>query len=384
MDVAIIGGGIAGLCTALDLKLRGFNVSIFEKGKLGDGTTTKCAGMLHSGARYVNKEIDIAKLCYQENQLIKKILPYAVDNKDGLFIALKDYDMEYVKKFEDNMKLAQIKFEKLSYSDIKSFEENISENVTVGFSTPDAVINPYLIVEAYREELDRLGVIINENFNIKSIKKSGNKWDVSDENSSNLYDIVINATGSWVNDVCKQIGINIDLTYIHGSMAILEKPLVDRVVTACAPNRTGDVIIPSGNRMMVGSTWHELNHNIPIVMSEVDKQTCVIISSELIPQIKNENIIGSFTGIRTHEKPKADVNSDFAIKRNYSVIDHSLDGFDGIFSILAGKLSFGRLVAEEASNLIVHKYKYGKDCVTREYVIPEPKSNNIKTLDITD
>lgn len=119
MEIAIIGGGIAGLCTALDLKLRGFEVSIFEKEKLGEGTTTKCAGMLHSGARYVNKEIDIATLCYQENKILKSILPFAIDKKDGLFIACKNYDMNYVNKFEENMKIAKIEFEKLSLREIK-------------------------------------------------------------------------------------------------------------------------------------------------------------------------------------------------------------------------------------------------------------------------
>lgn len=238
--------------------------------------------------------------------------------------------------------------------------QNITDDAIIGFYTPDAVINPFLIVEAYREELQRLGVKIIENFDLIAISKNQKQWTIKNEDSfSKSYDIVVNATGSWVNDICRIIGLELNLTYIDGSMAILENSLVDRVITACAPNRTGDVIIPSGNRMMIGSTWHELDNNIPIQMTDQDKETCVNISSELIPQIRQEKVIGSFTGIRTHEKPKSHTVQDFAVKRKFSVIDHTENGFEGIFSILAGKLSFGRLVAEEATNLICKKLTLG-------------------------
>lgn len=46
--VVIVGAGIAGLSTALDLALRGFKCSVIDMGSVGSGTTTKCAGMLHS------------------------------------------------------------------------------------------------------------------------------------------------------------------------------------------------------------------------------------------------------------------------------------------------------------------------------------------------
>jgi len=60
--------------------------------------------MLHSGARYVNKEIDIAKLCSQENIVIKRILPYAVGNKEGLFIVKKEYE----KLFPNNQSIDRV------------------------------------------------------------------------------------------------------------------------------------------------------------------------------------------------------------------------------------------------------------------------------------
>lgn len=99
MKIAIIGGGIAGLSIARDLALRGLSVTVFDKQKIGNGATTQCAGMLHSGARYVTKDIKIARLCFKENKIIRKIAPHAVGKRGAFFVRYKDDDQKYKQKF---------------------------------------------------------------------------------------------------------------------------------------------------------------------------------------------------------------------------------------------------------------------------------------------
>jgi len=55
--VIIIGGGGTGAAIAHDLVLRGFDVSLFERGELLSGTTGRHHGLLHSGARYAVHDI---------------------------------------------------------------------------------------------------------------------------------------------------------------------------------------------------------------------------------------------------------------------------------------------------------------------------------------
>jgi Glycerol-3-phosphate dehydrogenase len=38
-DVVVVGGGVNGLFTALDLSLRGFKVLLLERGSVGSGTS---------------------------------------------------------------------------------------------------------------------------------------------------------------------------------------------------------------------------------------------------------------------------------------------------------------------------------------------------------
>ena len=52
VDIAIIGGGIAGLWTLNQLRNRGFNAVLFEQDALGSYQTIGSQGMIHGGIKY--------------------------------------------------------------------------------------------------------------------------------------------------------------------------------------------------------------------------------------------------------------------------------------------------------------------------------------------
>ena len=93
--ILIIGGGGTGGALAHDLALRGYDVTLVEKGSLLSGTSGRHHGLLHSGARYVLHDVDTARECYAENQTLRWLAPQAIEPNDGLFVALTDEDMDY-------------------------------------------------------------------------------------------------------------------------------------------------------------------------------------------------------------------------------------------------------------------------------------------------
>ena len=96
--IVIIGGGIGG-AIAHDLALRGFSVVVLEKGELCCGSTGRHHGLLHSGARYALHDVATAAECMTENRILRAIAPQAVEQNDGLFVALDDADMVHYKQF---------------------------------------------------------------------------------------------------------------------------------------------------------------------------------------------------------------------------------------------------------------------------------------------
>jgi glycerol-3-phosphate dehydrogenase len=99
--VVIIGGGGTGAALAHDLVLRGFEVTLVERGEVTSGTTGRHHGLLHSGARYAVKDAESAVECIAENRILRRIAPGSFEENGGLFVALDDEDMDYRPAFLD-------------------------------------------------------------------------------------------------------------------------------------------------------------------------------------------------------------------------------------------------------------------------------------------
>ena len=85
-DVLIIGGGATGAGLAWDLALRGVRVVLAEMGDLATGTSGRYHGLLHSGGRYAVRDAESAKECIDENRIVRRIAPEAIEPTGGFFV----------------------------------------------------------------------------------------------------------------------------------------------------------------------------------------------------------------------------------------------------------------------------------------------------------
>src|ERR671917_2052793 len=65
IDVAVIGGGVVGLASALALAERGASVCVLEReARMGHGTSTRNSGVIHAGLYYPAGSLK-AELCIE-------------------------------------------------------------------------------------------------------------------------------------------------------------------------------------------------------------------------------------------------------------------------------------------------------------------------------
>ena len=140
--IIIIGGGIGG-AVAHDLCLRGFKVTLLEKGELVSGTTGRHHGLLHSGARYVLHDLETARECMVENRILRRIAPEGLEQNDGLFVALTDEDMSHRKNFIDHCRSAGIPAEELEPAQALQREPNLHPELKTAFRVPDATMDAW-------------------------------------------------------------------------------------------------------------------------------------------------------------------------------------------------------------------------------------------------
>ena len=98
--IIVIGAGFTGCATAHDLALRGFRVTVLERGDIANWTSGRTHGLLHSGARYCVTDQDAAIECIEENILLRKIAHHCIEYNGGLFVALDEEDESYGTRFE--------------------------------------------------------------------------------------------------------------------------------------------------------------------------------------------------------------------------------------------------------------------------------------------
>jgi len=381
--IVILGAGIAGLSIARDLALRGFKITLIEKNTIGNGTTNKCAGMLHSGARYAIKDKDVAKLCFQENRILRSIASFAVGKNDALFITLPNDNKEYQKEFEESCKEINIPVKFLSQKKSLELEPFLNADISGSYLTPDRVVDTYILVNSYVLALNQLNVNTIDNTEILKVTPTLSGWNLLLQKSNNeeeIYaDYVINATGNSLADTARLFNFDIDLVYIHGTMAIVDKKVSDRIISRCAPSATGDVIVPLVGLSLIGSTWHELSHNVPITMNEKDKLDILNTGNKILDISKNWSISDSFTGIRTHIKTNTD-SGDFNVKRDYAIVEPNTTGIHNFISVLPGKLTIARFVAEKVGDIVSKDLDSYTPSITSTTPLPEPPANRKNNL----
>jgi glycine/D-amino acid oxidase-like deaminating enzyme len=76
-DTVVVGGGVAGLLTALRLARAGQTVALLEADRLGAGATCANQGMLHSGALYVRLHNHIVEHCREAQSAFTELLAEA-------------------------------------------------------------------------------------------------------------------------------------------------------------------------------------------------------------------------------------------------------------------------------------------------------------------
>ena len=113
-DVLVIGGGATGGGAALDLALRGLRVALIERADLTDGTSGRYHGLLHSGGRYAVRDPESARECIEENRILRRIVPHAIEDTGGFFITTPDDDPAFADKWLAACRACDIEAEEIT------------------------------------------------------------------------------------------------------------------------------------------------------------------------------------------------------------------------------------------------------------------------------
>lgn len=369
----IIGAGFTGIATAHDLALRGFDVTVVERGDIACGTSGRTHGLVHSGARYAVKDQESAVECIAENKILRQIAPQMIEQNGGLFIALNEEELAYAELFQEGCQTCGIQVERLSGPQALKLEPNVNPQVLAAYTTPDCTFDPLRLALAFaataksngarfRVFHDVVDVLLDGKGNARGVRAANNQ---SGETVDLYGDIIVNATGAWAGRVAGLAGVNVAVKPSPGVMVAYDQRLANRPIHRLKTPGDGDIALPQRRMMIMGTTSFEVEDPDYVPMIEEHIRIMLARCAELLPGVTRTKMRAAYMATRPLLGGDA---SGRSIARTYKCYDHQeTDGVDGLITVTGGKATTLRLMAETTADLVCQKLGVPGLCCTKDY-----------------
>ena len=388
-DILVIGGGATGTGVLRDLAMRGFKCLLVERRDLAYGTSGRYHGLLHSGARYVVKDPHSARECYEENQVLRRIMPQCIEDTGGYFVLTPHDDPAYVPQFLNGCRDAGIPVDHISIHQMLDQEPLLDPKIQACFRVPDASADSFLAarltVESGREhgaqvltyhEVDHL--IVNSGSPSRQAVVVGAVCRdlIKDEDVQIDASLVINASGAWAGKIARSGGINITMVPGKGTMLALNHRVVNTIINRCRIPSDGDILVPAHTVVVMGTTDIRVADPDQISIEPWEIRMMLDEGEVIIPSFKQFRILRAWAGVRPLVQDKSS-SSDRDISRSFVLLDHAeRDGVDGLLTISGGKWTTFRKMAQVTVDRVCEKLKVDRPCRTHLEELPTPRAKN--------
>lgn len=375
--VVVIGGGSTGAGVLRDLAMRGIDAILVEKGDLASGTTGRSHGLLHSGGRYCVNDLPAAIECVEEGRILRRIAKTTIEDTGGYFVSVSDEDQAWEPRFVEGCARAGITCERISVGEARRREPALSKQVRTAFWLPeDGHLDPFYLVVGNVESARRRGGQVRTYTEVTGFRKDGNRVTgvitrdaMTDEETTIGCQAVINATGAWSGLVARLLGVEVKVVPVKGVMVVLSHRLAHAAINRCHKPGDGDIVVPALSVAILGTTSAQVPHPevLPIEWDEVRRM--IEEGARMLDGVSTARAMRAYAGVR----PLYDLGAEAEgreMSRNFAVIDHEeRDGIAGFVSIVGGKVTTYRLMAERVTDLVARRLGVSTPCTTAEVTL---------------
>lgn len=368
----VIGAGSTGAAVAHDLALRGLDVTVVERGEVASGTTGRNHCLLHSGGRYCVKDRESAIECIEENVILRKIMPDALELNDGLFVAITDDDMDYKPLFLEGCQACGIPAQELSAGQALTLEPNLNPELKGAVRVPDGVFEPSRLCLSFLATAKQNGARVHTYTEVLDLLTSGQgrvtgvkvRDRTSDEGYDIEADIVVSAAGPWAEEIAAMAGIDVPVRPTPGVMVSMMGRYANMVINRLNYSSDGDIVVPQRETSIIGTTSWKVEDADYIPIPEDHVQLMLQKGAELLPPLAETETRGIFAVARPLIA-RPGVEEGRELSRTFQCFDHAEDGVEGIVTISGGKTTSARAMAETTADVVCRKLGIDAACQTK-------------------
>ena len=362
-DVLIIGGGLMGSSTALQLAMRGCQSIVVDK----DSPGRHASGVNAGGLRQLNRDPAEIPLSVEAAKMWRNITGLVDSDCDARFpgqirVAENAGDME---KLEQRAALVK----SLGYS----HEEIIGRDelyrlvpalaphcVGALICREDGYARPYHALTAFRYKAQALGVKYHSETKVNTIEKQGDNWHIGTTGGDFKASVVVNCAGAWANQIASGMDEEVPLTPKTPMMMVTERlpHFIDPVIGA-ASRKLSFKQMQNGTLLIGGAHLAKLNFEQE--STEMDWQKLAESAStvmDLFPQLRDVRIVRTWAGLEAFMPDSLPVIGPSAKAGNfYHAFGFSAHGFQ--LSPIIGKI-LSQLILDGKSELSIEAFQIGR------------------------
>ncbi|MCP3920227.1 MAG: glycerol-3-phosphate dehydrogenase/oxidase [bacterium] len=377
-DVAVVGAGINGTAIARDAALRGLRVLLVDKGDIASGTSSRSARMIHGGLRYLEHgDVSLVREFLRERATLLRLAPHLVRTHD---LIIPFYAHFRHRPWQVRLGLTVLDvlavLGRCSIGRHRSLSrERVRERVP-GLN-PDGLTGACLMPDGYADHGERLCIE-----NVLAAARAGasvatytSVEDLRTENGAvvglSLFDstaqrsldvrttVTVNVAGPWVDRVVRTLTPSRRLIGgTKGSFLVLD-PFPGAPRDPCFYESHSDhrqvVALPWNGRVLIGTTdvRYDGDPGDAIVTPE-ERDYLLGETNRTFPdaRLSAASVRFAYAGVRP--LPYHPEGAEGSVTRRYIVFDHAPE-VGGLLSIVGGKFSTFRSLAEEATDAVFRK-----------------------------
>jgi glycerol-3-phosphate dehydrogenase len=389
-DLAIVGGGIIGSGIARDAALRGLRVALFEARDFGSGTTAASTRIVHGGLRYLEMlDFRLVRMDLRERETLLRIASHLVQPLEFL-IPLFSGDRISSLKLRAGLALYDMLSPDKSLPSRRWLSSSEARSIDAALERPD-IRGAAAYYDARVDSPERLALE-----NLLDAHRRGarlfNYCDVTSvaENPAGLLDvgvrdvadrvafaettadrneqpgtrgpdarisarIVVNATGAWLERATRQLtGHRPQVLRTTKGVHIVCPPLTSRaLVLYSAVDRRLLFAIPRAGLTWIGTTDTDFDGDpAQARATRADVEYLIGSVRHLFPALRLEDVLYTTAGVRALVRQRGSASS---VSRMHRIVEDAPSGPKGLISVLGGKITAYRAIAEEVTDLVCRR-----------------------------
>ena len=389
VDLLVVGGGIIGAGIARDAALRGLSVALVEQDDFGSGTTSRPTRLIHGGLRYLELfDFGLVRSDMREREILLRIAPHLVFPLPFL-LPLYRPSLVYKAKLRMGMQLYDAlsldkslpKRKWLDRDETLAAEPSLDRDGLEGawrFYDAQVPLVERLVIENVIDAAEHGALVLNHARALGYLRDGSRvtgvtvRDEIADQDLELRARFTVNATGPWL-----------DRTI--ASVRREPKPLLRltkgvHIVTPRATEKAHVLFAKSDGRLffvlpwlggtIVGTTDTDYAGDpADAAATEEDVRYLQTEARRAFPDAPFDKVHFTYAGVRALVREEG--VSEGEVSRKHALFDHERrDGVSGLLSVVGGKITAYRDIAEEVTDAVARKLALKVEASTADTPLP--------------